>query len=198
MLKSTEFHRSSVSGTSDDPGGAPGFRPLGPALKVLLVWPRFPSSFWTFDGILDLVPIETDRPPLGLLTVAALCPKTWTLRLIDRSFEDLLDADLLWADLIMVSGMRVQKDDIHEILLRARDLRKRTIIGGPFASSEPELLLRLADHVVVGEPDEIFPEIASTLNRVLPSGSMWSRKSLMSARLLSPGSICLKSTSMLR
>ncbi|MEJ2699964.1 MAG: radical SAM protein, partial [Desulfuromonadales bacterium] len=165
MLKSTEFHRSPGSGTADDPGGATGFCPLGPAPKVLLVWPRFPSSFWTFDGVLDLVPIETDQPPLGLLTVAALCPRTWTLRLIDRSFEDLLDADLLWADLIMVSGMRVQKDDIRETLLRARTLGKRTIIGGPFASSEPELLLRLADHVVVGEPDEVFPDIASDLER---------------------------------
>lgn len=112
-----------------------------------------------------MVPMETEQPPLGLLTVAALCPKTWTLRLIDRSFEDLLDADILWADLVMVSGMRVQKDDIREILLRARALGRRTIIGGPFASSEPELLLRLADHVVVGEPDEVFLEIASDLER---------------------------------
>jgi len=128
-----------------------------------MVWPRFPSSFWSLDGVTDLVPIETDQPPLGLLTVAALCPKNWTLRLIDRSFEDLLDTDILWADLVMVSGMRVQKDDIREILLRARALGKRTIIGGPFASSEPELLLRLADHVVVGEPDEVFPEIAADL-----------------------------------
>jgi len=164
-LKSTEVHGSPGLGAADSPEEVPGFPPLGSALKVLLVWPRFPSSFWTFDGIMDLVPIETDQPPLGLLTVAALCPKTWTLRLIDRSFEDLLDADLLWADLIMVSGMRVQKDDIHGILVRARALGKRTIIGGPFASSEPELLLRLADHVVVGEPDEIFPEIASDLEQ---------------------------------
>ena len=141
------------------------FPPLGSALKVLMIWPRFPSSFWSFDGILDLVPIETDQPPLGLLTVGALCPKSWTLRLIDRSFEDLLDADILWADLVMVSGMRVQKDDIREILLRARDLGKRTMIGGPFASSEPETLLRLADHVVVGEPDEVFPEIAADVER---------------------------------
>ena len=163
MLKSTEVHGSSGSETAEAAVVAPGFPPLGSALRVLLVWPRFPSSFWTFDGILDLVPIETDQPPLGLLTIAALCPKTWTLKLIDRSFEDLLDADLLWADLIMVSGMRVQKDDIREILLRARALGKRTVIGGPFASSEPELLLRLADHVVVGEPDEVFPEIASDL-----------------------------------
>ncbi|HET7212998.1 MAG TPA: radical SAM protein [Terriglobia bacterium] len=162
-LKSTEVHGSSGFEAADGPEKSCGFPPLGSALKVLLVWPRFPSSFWTFDGIMDLVPIETDQPPLGLLTVAALCPKSWTLRLIDRSFEDLRDADILWADLIMVSGMRVQKDDIHETLLKARVLGKRTIIGGPFASSEPELLLRLADHVVVGEPDEMFSEIASDL-----------------------------------
>jgi radical SAM superfamily enzyme YgiQ (UPF0313 family) len=141
------------------------FAPLGPAPKVLMVWPRFPSSFWSMDGVLDLVPIKTDQPPLGLLTVAALCPKTWVIRLIDRSFEALLDADILWADLVMVSGMRVQKDDMRETLLRARTLGKRTIIGGPLASSEPELLLPLADHVVVGEPDEVFSEIAADLER---------------------------------
>ncbi|MGH9453165.1 MAG: B12-binding domain-containing radical SAM protein, partial [Terriglobia bacterium] len=141
------------------------FPPLGPAIKVLMIWPRFPASFWSFDGIMDLVPIETDQPPLGLLTVGALCPKSWTLRLIDRGFEDLLDTDILWADLVMVSGMRVQKDDIRETLLRARALGKRTMIGGPFASSEPELLLQLADHVVVGEPDEIFHEIATDVER---------------------------------
>jgi len=61
--------------------------------------------------------------------------------------------------------MRVQKDDIRETLLRARALGRRTMIGGPFASSEPELLLRLADHVVVGEPDEVFAEIAADVER---------------------------------
>lgn len=137
MLNSTECHTSAESRSVDGPGGPPSFCPLGPALKVLLVWPRFPSSFWTLDGVLDLVPVETDQPPLGLVTVGALCPKSWTLRLIDRSFEDLHDADILWADLVMVSGMRVQKDDIREILLRARSLGRRTMIGGPFASSEP-------------------------------------------------------------
>src|ERR1051326_9588846 len=123
------------------------FLPLGSALKALMVWPRFPSSFWSFDGTMDLIPSQANQPPLGLVTVAALCPKNWTLRLIDRSFEDLLDEDILWADLVMVSGMRVQKDDIREILQRARALGKRTIIGGSLGSSEPELLLSLADHV---------------------------------------------------
>jgi radical SAM superfamily enzyme YgiQ (UPF0313 family) len=165
MSPLTDFEKRPAREADDDPSELQSFPPLGPALKVLMIWPRFPSSFWSFDGIMDLVPIETDQPPLGLLTVGALCPKNWTLRLIDRSFEDLLDTDILWADLVMVSGMRVQKDDIRETLLRARALGKRTMMGGPFASSEPELLLRLADHVVVGEPDEVFPEIAADLER---------------------------------
>jgi len=160
-----DFGKPTAPPSCVNPTGAQNFPALGTTLNVLLVWPRFPSSFWSFDGILDLVPIKTDQPPLGLLTIAALCPKNWTLRLIDRAFEDLRDADILWADLVMVSGMRVQNDDIREILRRARAYGKRTIIGGPFASSEPDLLLSMADHVVVGEPDEVFPEIAADLTR---------------------------------
>jgi radical SAM superfamily enzyme YgiQ (UPF0313 family) len=142
-----------------------GFAPLGTAIKVLMIWPRFPSSFWSFSGLMELIPEETIHPPLGLLTVAALCPKGWTIRLIDRSFEDLTDGDILWADLVMLSGMRVQKDDMCETLRRARALGKRTMVGGPYASSEPEVLLKYADHVVVGEPDEVFADIAADLER---------------------------------
>jgi len=148
-----------------DSNDARTFLPLGPAIKVLMIWPRFPPSFWSFQGVMELIPEETDQPPLGLLTVAALCPKNWQLRLVDRSFADLLDSDILWADLVMVSGMRVQKDDIREVLRRSRALGRRTMIGGPYASSEPESLLPLADHVVVGEPDEIFDRIATDLER---------------------------------
>ncbi|MGH9444524.1 MAG: B12-binding domain-containing radical SAM protein [Terriglobia bacterium] len=165
MSQLTDFQKRSTPEGADDSGELRSFPPLGAALNVVMIWPRFPSSFWSFDGIMELVPIETDQPPLGLLTVAALCPKTWTIRLIDRAFDELHDSDILWADLVMVSGMRVQKDDIRETLLRARALGTRTMIGGPFASSEPESLLRLADHVVVGEPDEAFDEIAADLER---------------------------------
>lgn len=115
--------------------------------------------------MMDLIPEETIHPPLGLLTVAALCPRNWTLKLIDHCVEDLRDEDILWADLVMVSGMRVQKEDIRITLGRARALGRRTMIGGPYASSEPEILLSLADHVVAGEPDEMFHEIAADLER---------------------------------
>ena len=79
----TEPQKPAKAVVTDEATELRGFAPLGSALKVLLVWPRFPSSFWSMDGILDLVPIKTDQPPPGLLTIAALCPKTWTLRLID-------------------------------------------------------------------------------------------------------------------
>ncbi|MGA2291912.1 B12-binding domain-containing radical SAM protein [Bradyrhizobium sp.] len=141
------------------------FPPLGSAINVLLVSPRFAPSFWSMSGLLELVPQDALQPPLGLITVAALCPGSWTMRLVDLSFDALTDADLLWADLVMVSGMRVQHDDMRETLLRARALGKRTMVGGPHASSQPELLLDLADHVVVGEPDEVFGSIADDLER---------------------------------
>ena len=139
------------------------FPPLGSAIKILMIWPRFPPSFWGFQGMMTLLHEKTAMPPLGLITVAALSPKNWTIRLIDRAFDELLDVDILWADLVMISGMHVQKTDIIDILARARRLGKRTMVGGPYASSEPEALLVLADHVVVGEPDEVFDRIATDL-----------------------------------
>ncbi|MGA2072480.1 MAG: B12-binding domain-containing radical SAM protein [Terriglobia bacterium] len=141
----------------------PVFLPLGKRIKVLMVWPTIPSSFWTFTGMIQVLSEKAVMPPLGLVTVAALCPKEWTVRLIDQAVEDLSDADLLWADLVMVSAMRVQKEGFEEVLARARRLGRRTIVGGPYASSEPDEVLKLADHVVVGEPDEVFHRIASDL-----------------------------------
>jgi radical SAM superfamily enzyme YgiQ (UPF0313 family) len=118
-----------------------------------MVWPKIPTSFWTFTGMIQVLPEKAVMPPLGLITVAALCPKEWTVRLIDQAVEDLGDADILWADLVMLSAMRVQKEGLEEVLARARRLGRRTIVGGPHASVEPEEMLKLADHVVVGEPD---------------------------------------------
>src|SRR5947209_8914611 len=139
--------------------------PLGPNVRALMVWPRFPPSFWGFEGVLQMIPEKAMTPPLGLITVAALCPPTWKLRLIDCAVEDLRDEDLLWADLVMVSAMHAQRADAAAVLSRARSLGRRTIIGGPWASSEPELLLLQADHVLAGEAEEVFADIAAALER---------------------------------
>jgi radical SAM superfamily enzyme YgiQ (UPF0313 family) len=145
------------------PADEPTLPPLGRRLNVLLVWPRFSASFWSLSGIMELLPQECSHPPLGLITVAALCPRDWTLRLIDRSCQPMSDADLRAADLVMLSGMREQHDDMIAVLARARALGRRTIVGGPYATSQPELLQPFTDHLVVGEPDEIFGDIASDL-----------------------------------
>ena len=109
-------------------------------------------------------PMVKDAEPRAVpVTVAALCPSKWTIRLVDMAFQELRDEDILWADLVMVSAMHVQRDDTLATLERCSRLNRRTIIGGPYASAEPEAVLSLADHVVVGEPDEIFSEIAADL-----------------------------------
>jgi radical SAM superfamily enzyme YgiQ (UPF0313 family) len=139
--------------------------PLGRNLNVLLIWPRFPASFWGFEGVLRMLPENAMTPPLGLITVAALCPSTWHLRLIDRAFDRLDDEDLLWADLVMVSAMHTQRFDAMEVLARARSLGRRTLVGGPWASSDPEAVLPVADHVVAGEVEEAFAGIADDLEQ---------------------------------
>ena len=137
--------------------------PLGPNLKVLMVWPSFPPSFWGFEGVLEMIPERAMTPPLGLITVAALCPPAWQIRLIDHAFEELRQEDLEWADIVMVSAMHAQRADALTVLGRARELGRRTFVGGPWASTDPEAAMRVADHVMVGEAEEAFPGIAAAL-----------------------------------
>ena len=102
-------------------------------------------------------------PPLGLITVAALCPPTWRLKLVDHAFDEVTDEDLRCADLVMVSAMHAQRVDAVAILRRARMLGTRTFIGGPWASSEPDVVQLEADHIMVGEAEEVFSDIAQAL-----------------------------------
>ncbi len=141
------------------------FAPLGSNLKVLMVWPKFPPSFWGFEGVLDMLPEAAMTPPLGLITVAALCPPSWTIRLIDHCFEEVRTQDLLWADLVMVSAMHAQRLDAISILAQARSLGRRTFVGGPWASTEPDAVLEAADHALVGEAEEAFAAIALALEQ---------------------------------
>src|SRR6202167_4868003 len=141
------------------------FPPLGPNIKVLMVWPSFPPSFWGFEGVLAMIPEQAMTPPLGLITVAALCPASWDVRLKDHAFEELLDEDFAWADLVMVSAMHAQRADALTTLARARAMGKRTFVGAPWGRHNPEVVLEVADHVLVGEADEVFPGIATALEQ---------------------------------
>ncbi|MGC1217356.1 MAG: B12-binding domain-containing radical SAM protein, partial [Phormidesmis sp.] len=81
-------------------------------MKALLIYPLFPKSFWSFDKAIELAGRKAILPPLGLVTVAGILPKSWDLRLVDRNVEDLSETDWDWAELVIFSGMIVQKPDM--------------------------------------------------------------------------------------
>jgi radical SAM superfamily enzyme YgiQ (UPF0313 family) len=124
-------------------------------MNALLVYPKFPDTYWSFRYALSFQGKRAAQPPLGLMTVAALLPASWKRRLIDTNVERLKDADLAWADVVLLSGMHVQQADLTAIVRRCRAHGVRTVIGGPITSSLSAAELE-ADHVVIGEGEEVL------------------------------------------
>ena len=131
-------------------------------MNVLLVYPQFPDTYWSFKHALRFLGKRAAQPPLGLMTVAALLPEHWTKRLVDTNVERLRERDLQWADVVMLSGMHIQQEALAAIVERCRALGKRTVVGGPITSSVPAAELHV-DHVVIGEAEELMAEVARDL-----------------------------------
>jgi radical SAM superfamily enzyme YgiQ (UPF0313 family) len=125
-------------------------------MKALLVYPSIPDTFWSFKHILKFVSKKAAHPPLGLLTVAAMMPQDWELRLVDTNVEPLSDEALNWADMVFISAMIVQKESAKSITARCRAMGKRVVVGGPYASSCPHEFAD-ADHLVRNEAEVTFP-----------------------------------------
>jgi hypothetical protein len=83
-------------------------------VNVLLVYPRFPDTYWSFRYALSFQGKRAAQPPLGLMTVAALLPQSWNKRLVDTNVERLRERDLKWADVAFISGMQVQQTDLMQ------------------------------------------------------------------------------------
>jgi radical SAM superfamily enzyme YgiQ (UPF0313 family) len=133
--------------------------PLSP--NILMVYPRFnPHSFWSHEPLCELLGARCTEPPLGLLTVAALLPPEWNIRLVNRNAEDLTDSDLDWADLVMTGGMLFQQNDTLAIVDRAHAHGKPAVIGGPDVTSSPDSY-RSADFLVLGEAEGIIDEFVA-------------------------------------
>lgn len=136
-------------------------------MRALLVSPHFPDTFWSFRHALRFVRKRAPFPPLGLLTVAAMLPQDWELRLVDTNVRELRDRDLAWADTVWIGGMTVQKDSALEILERCRSAGVTTIVGGPMATCEPEAF-RGADHLVLNEAEVTLPGFLEDLRTGAP------------------------------
>jgi radical SAM superfamily enzyme YgiQ (UPF0313 family) len=132
----------------------------GAPVNVLLVNPESPVSFWSLEGVLDLLGKKAVNPPLGLLTVAALLPQIWEYRLIDLSFQSLKQEDWDFADVVMVTGMYVQSKGIAETIKEAKRRGKFVVLGGAWAFHNGEEGLRLgADIVVPGEAEVVVSRL---------------------------------------
>jgi len=131
-------------------------------MRVLLVNPLHPPSYWGLQHLMPFVGRRSLMAPLSLITVAAMLPDDWSIRLIDLEIEPLSDDDICSADVVMLSGMIIQRESLQAVLVRCRRLGVRTVVGGPYATAMPETL-DSADHLVIGEGEDIVPELASDL-----------------------------------
>jgi radical SAM superfamily enzyme YgiQ (UPF0313 family) len=107
-------------------------------MKILLVYPEFPDTFWSFKHALKFIRKKAGAPPLGLLTVAAMLPSQWEKRLVDLNVADLKEKDLKWADYVFLSAMVVQRESVLAIIKRCKTANVKVVAGGPLFTMEHE------------------------------------------------------------
>ncbi|MFL5396163.1 MAG: B12-binding domain-containing radical SAM protein [Myxococcales bacterium] len=121
-------------------------------MRALLVHPPTPPTYWGFQHSLPIAGKAASLPPLGLLSLAALLPSDWEIRVVDENVEPLTDDALRWADAVLVTGMLIHAAGIRRVLARARALGKRTVVGGPAVNTDPGAFPE-ARHVFRGEAE---------------------------------------------
>ncbi len=136
-------------------------------MKILLVYPETPATFWSFKDALKFVSKKSAEPPLGLITVAAMLPKDWELKLIDTNVSRLKDEDILWADYVFLSGMSVQIKSFKDILLRCNKLGTKVVAGGPLATTQYKEFLGVS-HFVLNEAEITLPQFLKDLENGNP------------------------------
>lgn len=133
-------------------------------MNVLLVYPQYPDTFWSFRTVLNYVGKKAAFPPLGLLTVAAMLPEDWNLKLVDLNVQALADEDIAWADMVFISAMIVQKISAAEIAARCKAAGKTVVAGGPlFNTMDGEF--DNVDHFVLNEAEITLPLFLEDLER---------------------------------
>ncbi len=136
--------------------------------KVLLLYPNSPdNTYWGFKHALSFIGKKAAFPPLGLITIAALFPSEWEIRLIDMNIEELKEKHLKWADYIVISGMCIHKHSAKDILTRCKNFRVKIIAGGPLFqfSPNPEEEFPEIDHFILGEAETTLEPFLSDLKK---------------------------------
>ncbi len=134
-------------------------------MNILLIYPEFPDTFWSFKHALKFVHKKSISPPLGLLTIAAMLPAEWNKRLVDLNTRQLTDKDLAWADYVFVSGMAVQRQSARAVLDRCRAAGVKVVAGGPLFTLQRELYEDVVDHFILNEGELTLPAFLKDLEQ---------------------------------
>ena len=141
-------------------------------MRVLLNYPVFPPTFWSYEKILELVDRKVLLPPLGLVTVAAILPQEWEFKLVDRNIRAVTEEEWEWADLVLISAMIVQKSDFIDQIREAKRRGKPVAVGGPYPTSVPsEAQEAGADFLILDEGEITLPMFVEALERGKTSGT---------------------------
>ncbi|MFM6201465.1 MAG: B12-binding domain-containing radical SAM protein, partial [Dolichospermum sp.] len=140
-------------------------------MNVLLIYPLFPKSFWSFEKTLALLDRKAMLPPLGLVTVAAILPQEWNFKLVDRNIRQITAAEWAWADLVILSAMIVQKEDLLAQIQEAKRRGKRVAVGGPYPTALPQEVTDVgADYLILDEGEITLPLFIDAISRGESSG----------------------------
>ncbi len=131
-------------------------------MKILLLYPEFPDTFWSFKHALRFIRKKAGAPPLGLLTVAALLPAEWEKRLVDVNVASLTAADLAWADYAFISAMVVQRDSARALITRCKEAGLKVVAGGPLFTMEQDQFPDV-DYFVLNEAELTLPPFLADL-----------------------------------
>jgi len=121
-------------------------------MNILLVYPKYPDTFWSFKHALKFISKRALHPPLGLLTVAAMLPGEWKKRLVDMNVASLKDKHLQWADYVFIGAMAVQKESVKEAIERCKAAGVKIVAGGPLFTANPEEYPHV-DHLILNEAE---------------------------------------------
>ncbi len=136
-------------------------------MNILLVYPEFPDTFWSFKHALNFIGKKASSPPLGLVTVAAMLPSEWKKRLIDLNVTALKQQDLEWADYVFISGMIIQRSSAQKVIARAHQAGKKIVAGGPLFTAEYQDFAEV-DHFVLNEAEITLPQFLTDLEKGEP------------------------------
>lgn len=135
-------------------------------MRVLLLYPLFPKTFWSYEKILELVDRKVLLPPLGLVTVAGILPQEWEFKLVDRNIRPVTEAEWEWAEVVIISAMIVQKEDFAAQIREAKRRGKRVAVGGPYPTAVPQDAQKSgADYLILDEGEITLPMFVEAIQR---------------------------------